>query len=67
MDSKSPRPEETFQAIMTSLDATEEGKAFLERQTAPAAVGKKKRQPRKRQDATPSMTIERREVIIEFK
>jgi hypothetical protein len=52
---------------MTSLDATEEGKAFLERQTAPAAVGKKKRQPRKRQDATPSMTIERREVIIEFK
>ena len=67
MDSKQTQtPEEVFEAIMKDLDAEAESKAFLARQ-AIATKSKKKRQPRKKVDTKPSMTVERKEVIIEFK
>ena len=67
MDSKQTQtPEEVFQAIMKDLDAEAESKAFLARQVA-TNKQKKKRQPRKKADTKPSMTVERKEVIIEFK
>lgn len=66
MDSKTTQtPEETLEAIMDSLDAGQEGRDFLAKQAA--TKQKKKRQPRKKADTKPSMTVERREVIIEFK
>ena len=67
MDSKQTQtPEEVFEAIMESLDAGQEGRDFLARQVA-TNKQKKKRQPRKKVDTKPSMTVERKEVIIEFK
>jgi len=68
MDSKQTQtPEEMFEAIMESLDAGQEGRDFLARQVATNNKLKKKRQPRKKADTKPSMTVERKEVIIEFK
>ena len=59
-------PEETFQAIMKDLDAEIEGKAFLERQVSPSK-DKKKRAAKVKGDTKPSMSVEKKEVLIEFK